>query len=432
MEKTVAFCTLGCKVNQYESEAVLEQFLKRGYRAVDFAEAADVYVVNTCTVTHLSDRKSRQMIRRAKHLNPESVLAVMGCYAQTAPEVVEQIEGVDVIIGTNNRSRVVDAVEQFARERQPLNLVQTLEKDCPFEPLVIDGSGMTHTRAYLKVQDGCNRFCSYCIIPYARGRIRSRSIDDTIHEARRMVAAGFSELVLTGIHLASWGRDSGEGCLIDLLEALQQVEGLKRIRLSSLEPTLCNRSFVERVRELDKVCHHFHLSLQSGCDETLKRMNRKYTTAQYREAVQLLRSAMPDVAITTDVIVGFPGETEAEFDTTVRFLTELQLADAHIFKYSPRQGTPAAKMPQLAPGVKEQRSHVLLQLTQQAQQRFAADMVGRIESVLFEQASENGDYEGKTGNYVTVLVPSERDLIGTVQTVSITASDDGVLRGTLL
>lgn len=432
MEKTVAFCTLGCKVNQYESEAVLEQFLKKGYQSVDFAESADVYVINTCTVTHLSDRKSRQMIRRAKQMNPHAVLVVMGCYAQTAPKAVEQIEGVDIIIGTGGRGRVVELVEAFIKERKPQNLVCDLAKDCVFEPLAIDGSAMTHTRAYLKVQDGCNQFCSYCIIPYARGRIRSRSVADSVHEARRMVAAGFSELVLTGIHLASWGRDSSEGTLIDLLAALQQVDGLKRIRLGSLEPTLCDDVFTERVAAMDKVCHHFHLSLQSGCDATLKRMNRKYSTAQYREAVGRLRAAMPDAAITTDVIVGFPEETDAEFNETVRFLTDIELADAHIFKYSPRKGTPAAKMPQIAPEVKENRSHILLRLTEQSRSSFVARMVGRDEPVLFEQVVQPNLYEGKTENYVTVLVPSAEKLSGSLRMVRLTKAEGGTLHGVLL
>lgn len=433
MEKTVAFCTLGCKVNQYESEAVLEQFIKRGYRAVDFADKADVYVVNTCTVTHLSDRKSRQMIRRAKHENPNAVLAVMGCYAQTAPEVVEKIQGVDIVIGTNGRTRVVEAVEQFLEQKKTMNLVRKLEKDCCFEPLAIDGSGQTHTRAFLKVQDGCNQFCSYCIIPYARDRIRSRSIADSVHEARRMAAAGFSELVLTGIHLASWGRDSEEGNLLDLLTALQQVEGLSRIRLGSLEPTLCDEAFVQGIAQLDKVCHHFHLSLQSGCDATLKRMNRKYTTEQYREAVERLRRVMPDAAITTDIIVGFPSETEEEFAETVRFLKNIHLADAHIFKYSPRQGTPAAKMPQqIAPEVKEQRSHTLLTLTEAERRAFLMRFVSLTEPVLFEQEIQPGVYEGKTKNYITVCVTSAADLCGREENVQLEQYENGMLSGVLV
>lgn len=432
MEKTVAFCTLGCKVNQYESEAVLEQFIKKGYRQVDFAEKADVYVVNTCTVTHLSDRKSRQMIRRAKQENGEAVLAVMGCYAQTNPDAVLQIPGVDILIGTEQRSRAVELVESFRQEKQPVNLVSALENTCGFEPLTIDGSGQQHSRAMLKVQDGCNQFCSYCIIPYARGRIRSRSIADSVQEAERLAAAGFKELVLTGIHLASWGKDSGEGSLLQLLEALQPIKGLERIRLGSLEPTLCSREFAETAAALKKVCHHFHLSLQSGCDDTLRRMNRKYTTAEYQEAVSQIRFAMPDAAITTDVIVGFPGENEAEFSETVRFLEKIQLADAHIFKYSPRQGTPAAKMKnQVAAAVKEERSKTLLQLAERQRQAFAEQYIQSLALVLFEQETEPGIYEGKTQNYLTVLVPGQESLTGQLRQVTLEACHGGILTGRL-
>lgn len=432
MEKTVAFCTLGCKVNQYESEAVLEQFIKKGYRQVDFAEKADVYVVNTCTVTHLSDRKSRQMIRRAKQENGEAVLAVMGCYAQTNPDAVLQIPGVDILIGTEQRSRAVELVESFRQEKQPVNLVSALENTCGFEPLTIDGSGQQHSRAMLKVQDGCNQFCSYCIIPYARGRIRSRSIADSVQEAERLAAAGFKELVLTGIHLASWGKDSGEGGLLQLLEALQPIKGLERIRLGSLEPTLCSREFAETAAALKKVCHHFHLSLQSGCDDTLRRMNRKYTTAEYQEAVSRIRFAMPDAAITTDVIVGFPGENEAEFSETVRFLEKIQLADAHIFKYSPRHGTPAAKMKnQVAAAVKEERSKTLLQLAERQRQAFAEQYIRSLALVLFEQETEPGIYEGKTQNYLTVLVPGQESLTGQLRQVTLETCHGGILTGRL-
>ncbi len=433
MEKKVAFCTLGCKVNQYESEAVLEQFLRAGYGQVDFSEYADVYVVNTCTVTHLSDRKSRQMIRRAKQENPSAVLVVMGCYSQTNPEAVLDIPGVDIVIGTEQRTQTVFLVERFLKEQSPINLVAELTGHCGFEPLAIDGSGQPHTRAFLKVQDGCNQFCSYCIIPYARGRIRSRSITDTLTEAKRLVQAGFCELVLTGIHLASWGKDSGEGNLLQLLESLQQVEGLCRIRLGSLEPTLCDEVFVQGVAALDKVCHHFHLSLQSGSDATLKRMNRKYTTKVYAAAVDRIRCVMPEAAITTDVIVGFPGETEEEFAETVAFLEKIRLADAHIFKYSPRQGTPAAKMPcQIAPEIKEARSKTLLKLTETNKQQFEGAYIGKQEWVLFEQETEPGVYEGKTQNYVTVLVKCNQNLTGKLLPVLIQSYHQGVLRGTIV
>lgn len=433
MKKTVAFCTLGCKVNQYESEAVLEQFLKQGYTQTEFSEPADVYVVNTCTVTHLSDRKSRQMIRRAKQMNPQAVLVVMGCYTQTNPKAVLDIPDVDIVIGTKERTQAASLVERFLAEHKLINLVEELSNDCGFEPLSIDGSGQPHTRAVLKVQDGCNQFCSYCIIPYARGRIRSRSVEDTVKEATRLVKAGFRELVLTGIHLASWGKDSGEGNLLTLLQALQQVEGLCRIRLGSLEPTLCDETFVCGVAQLDKVCHHFHLSLQSGSDATLKRMNRKYTTEMYAEAVANIRRAMPEAAITTDVIVGFPGETEEEFAQTVAFLNAISLADAHIFKYSPRQGTPAAKMPcQIPPATKEARSKELLKLSETSKQQFESAYIGKQEWVLFEQETEHGVYEGKTQNYITVTVNSDQLLTGQLRLVQLESYEKGVLRGKLI
>ncbi len=431
MEKTVAFCTLGCKVNQYESEAVLEQFLRAGYKSVDFSEPATVYVVNTCTVTHLSDRKSRQMIRRAKQMNPDSVLIVMGCYAQIEPETVAAIPGVDLVIGTAERSQAAALAESFLEERRQINLVD--EPPAVFENLTIDGSGQPHTRAVLKVQDGCNQFCSYCIIPYARGRIRSRMLSETVEEAKRLVKAGFCELVLTGIHLASWGKDSGEGNLLQLLSALQAVEGIERIRLGSLEPTLCTEEFVTGVAKLSKVCRHFHLSLQSGCDATLRRMNRKYTAADYQDAVERIRAAMPRAAITTDVIVGFPQETDEEFETTIRFMEDIHLTDVHVFKYSPRKGTPAAKMTgQVSPEKKEERSSRLIQLAAEHHERYARTFVGTTEPVLFEQAAGKGVYEGKTDTYMTVYVPSNTDITDRLKTVRITEYKKGVLWGELV
>ncbi|MBE7047809.1 MAG: tRNA (N(6)-L-threonylcarbamoyladenosine(37)-C(2))-methylthiotransferase MtaB [Ruminococcaceae bacterium] len=429
MKKTVAVCTLGCKVNQYESEAVLELFLKAGYQMVDFSESAMVYVVNTCTVTHLSDRKSRQMIRRAKQKNPNSVLVVMGCYAQTNPEAVTAIQDVDIVLGTAQRSEVVALTESFLQQKEPVCLVGNID-GIDFEPLSVNGSVDDHTRAYLKVQDGCNQFCSYCIIPYARGRIRSRTLADTVQEAARLANAGFKELVLTGIHLASWGKDSGEGNLLTLLKELQLVEGLSRIRLGSLEPTLCDEPFVRGVATLSKVCHHFHLSLQSGCDATLKRMNRKYTTAQYGQAVAWIRNYMPEAAITTDIIAGFPGETEAEFNETMAFVEQLYLADAHIFPYSPRKGTPAAVMEgQISPEIKEVRTHQLLQLTEKSREQFAQSFIGQNLWVLFERKTEPGLYEGKTEQYVTVYVKTEENLIGQIRQVTLTAFEYGSLYG---
>ncbi len=432
MKKRVALCTLGCKVNQYESEAVLEQFLKKGYQPVEFSENADVYIVNTCTVTHLSDRKSRQMIRRAKQKNPASVLVVMGCYAQTAAEDVQKIPGVDIVIGTKGRLFMPDLVEEFLTEKQSLCLVEELAKEDPFDPLTIDGSGQKHTRAYLKVQDGCNQFCSYCMIPYARGRIRSRSILDSVKEAKRLADAGFSELVLTGIHLASWGKDTQEGTLVDLLSALCEVEGLLRIRLGSLEPKICDETFVLEVSKMEKVCHHFHLSLQSGSNATLRRMNRKYTKEEYMEAAQRIYAAMPDAAITTDVIVGFPGETEEEFCESLEFVDALHLLDAHIFKYSKRSGTPAAKMEnQVPPEVKEERSRKMIALSEKNQALFCKAYIGKTVEVLFEQKNGNNTYEGKTKNYIPVFAQSTENLVGAIKPVLIESYQNGALYGVI-
>ncbi len=432
MKQTVAFCTLGCKVNQYESEAVLEQFLARDYVEVDFSQKADVYVINTCTVTHLSDRKSRQMIRRVKQLNPNGVLVAMGCYVQTNQQAVLDIPEVDILIGTSERKDVPAAVARFVENKERINLVHDKTDTC-FESLHIDGSGQAHTRAYLKVQDGCNQFCSYCIIPYARGRIRSRSIEDSVKEAKRLVNAGFCELVVTGIHLASWGKDNESGSLLDLIKALQNIEGLRRIRIGSLEPTLITPEFAEEIARMDKVCHHFHLSLQSGCDETLKRMNRKYSAAEYMQSVSYLRSVMSDVAVTTDIMVGFPGETETEFAESYAFMKKLHLADAHVFKYSPRAGTVAAKMTnQIAPQVKEERSRKLIELTNQYQTEFAEKFLNMVVDVLFEQEVKPGVFEGKTGNYLTVQMASKTDVSGQLLQVELCENHGSVLLGKLV
>lgn len=432
MKQKVAFCTLGCKVNQYESEAVLEQFLACGYDEVDFSEKADVYVINTCTVTHLSDRKSRQMIRRVKQLNKEAVLVAMGCYVQTNQQAVLDIPEVDILIGTAERKDVPGVVAQFIEQQERINLVNAQTDTC-FESLHIDGTGQAHTRAYLKVQDGCNQFCSYCIIPYARGRIRSRSIEDSVTEAQRLVKAGFSELVVTGIHLASWGKDNESGSLLDLLKALQKVDGLKRIRLGSLEPTLITQAFAEEIAGMDKMCHHFHLSLQSGCDATLKRMNRKYSAKDYMQSVLFLRAVMPDVAVTTDIMVGFPGESEAEFAESYAFMKALHLADAHVFKYSPRTGTVAAKMTgQIAPHIKEERSQKLIELTKQYQIAFAQKYLNQTMDVLFEQEVKPGIFEGKTGNYIAVQAASDADISGRILPVKICKVCASALLGELV
>lgn len=432
--KTIAAYTLGCKVNQYETEAVLEQFTARGWQVVDFSDRADVYLINTCTVTSLGDRKSRQMMRRAKHLCPDAVLVVTGCYAQTAPDEVLALPEVDLVVGGDRRLQIAALTEEFLQNRIRRALVGDIGAVKEFEDLSI-----THyenrTRAIMKVQEGCNQFCSYCIIPYARGRIRSRSIESAVREAKRLAAHGFCEIVLVGIHLASYGKESGEFSLTDLLRAVSEVDGIRRIRLGSLEPTVFTEEFTRTVAALPKVCHHFHLSLQSGCDATLARMNRKYTTAEYAEVVSRIREKMPDSAIATDIMVGFPQESEEEFETTCRFAEEIRLADAHIFKYSVRKGTRAAEMDgQIDPQIKEMRSRRLIAVCERTRKEFLQQFVGTRAEVLFEQYhhGKKGLYEGKTGNYITVAVEGDQSLEGKIRTVLLTEEKNGILYGELI
>lgn len=430
MTKRVAIYTLGCKVNTYESEAVKKQFESHGYVCVDFDEFAEVYIINTCTVTHLGDRKSRQMIRRVKQINENSTLVVMGCYAQVAPDDVAKISEVDIIIGTDKKACVYDTVAEFLKNREKQNLVCDISGKQEFEDLEVT-SYEGRTRAFLKVQDGCNNFCSYCIIPYARGRIRSRSLQSSLEEAKRLAEHGFSEIVLVGIHLASYGKDTGES-LIDLLTGLNNIDGIKRVRMGSLEPTLFDDDFTKRISALPKICRHFHLSLQSGCDETLKRMNRKYTTKDYRKSVNYIRNAFPDSAITTDIMVGFPGETDEEFETTLKFAEEISFAEAHIFKYSVRKGTVAEKMEnQIEPHIKEERSKRLIAVTKKTQKDFLNSHIGKEVEVLFEREHKGiaGVYEGKTDNYITVIAKSNEDISGEFKTVKIDSVNKGIAVG---
>lgn len=426
MAGKIAICTLGCKVNTYESEAVKKQFDDHGFICVDFNDIADVYVINTCTVTHLGDRKSRQMIRRVKHENPDSVLVVMGCYSQVAPDDVAKIPEVDVIIGTDKKNRVYDIVQEFIKTKKRQNTVSDISKKSDYEEMWITGYE-ERTRACLKVQDGCNNFCSYCIIPHARGRIRSRSIENAVKEARTLADNGFSEIVLVGIHLASFGKDTGES-FYELLKELNDIDGIKRIRLGSLEPTLFDDEFTEKISTLTKICPHFHLSLQSGCDETLERMNRKYKTEDYLKSVNRIRKVFPYVAITTDIMVGFPGETDEEFETSLTFAKEVSFAEAHIFKYSIRKGTRAEKMEnQVTPDVKEQRSKKLIALTNETKENFLNSFVGKEVEVLFEREYEGkkDTYEGKTPNYITVIAKSARDISNEIHNVKINEIEDG-------
>ena len=429
--KKVAFYTLGCKVNQYETEAMTELFINSGYELSDFDSYADVYVINTCTVTSMSDRKSRQIFRRAKKHNPDAIFAVTGCYAQTNPQAVLEIEDVNIIIGTKDRKNIVSLCEDITIDDKK-SYVDDIMRTHEFEDLSISRY-QERTRAFIKIQEGCNQFCSYCIIPYARGPIRSRALNDVIEETKKLVENGYSEIIYTGIHVASYGLDRGKAELADLLKIANDIEGIKRIRLSSIEPMTLNSEFVKEISECKKLCHHFHLSLQSGCDETLKRMNRKYTTAQYKEIVDGLRKQYPDVAITTDIMTGFPGETDEEFEKTLEFVKEISFAEAHIFQYSPRKGTPAAKRSdQISPEIKEKRSKELIQICKKSRDEFISSFVGKTMEVLFEQPAKNGFFEGKTQNYITVYVKTNENLQGVFENVLIEKVSNGIAYGKIV
>lgn len=413
--KTVAFCTLGCKVNQYETNAMMQKMIEAGYEVVDFETKADIYIINTCTVTNMADKKSRQMLRKVKEINPEAILVAVGCYAQVAKEKLEQIPEIDLILGINEKNDIVKYVEQASKN--------TYVSDVLHQTEFLDFGDVTYTektRAVIKVQDGCNQFCSYCIIPYARGRIRSRKPESVIKEITDVSKEGIKEVVITGIHIASYGKDfNTEYRLIDLLEEIQKVDGVQRIRLGSLEPTLITEEFVTRLKKLSKICDHFHLSLQSGCDETLKRMNRKYTTDQFRHVVELLRNAYPEVHLTTDIIVGFPGETEEEFNKTYEFLKEIKFYKMHVFKYSPRSGTVAAKMPnQIDGNIKEERSNKLIELSDENEKEYNQKYIGKEVEVLLEE--REGEYlKGHTTNYMVVKMKTNENLENTIQKVVV-------------
>ena len=406
--KKVAFCTLGCKVNQYETNAMEQKFIQAGYEIVGFTEIADIYVINTCTVTNMSDKKSRQMIRKAKQLNGNAIVVAVGCYVQTAKEQLENIKELDLILGNNEKKDIVKYIEKYRKGEKQIKYNDVLHQD------EYDEYGfVTHieqTRAIVKVQDGCDRFCSYCAIPYARGKVRSRKIENIVAEITKLAEEGIKEVVITGIHIASYGKDLKEDIgLIDVLEKINEINGIQRIRLGSLEPMLINESFLKRLAKLEKICHHFHLSLQSGCDETLKRMNRRYTTEEFRNVVRLLRNTYDDVILTTDIIVGFPGETENEFERTYEFLKEINFYKMHVFKYSRRDGTKAATMPnQIAPNIQEERSKKLISLSNKNQQIYNESYVGKTVQVLFEEASK-GYIKGHTQNYLVVNIKEDKE-----------------------
>ena len=429
--KKAAFYTLGCKVNQYETEAMAELFADAGYEICDFSEKADVYVINTCSVTNMGDRKSRQVIRRAKKTNPDAVVAVTGCYAQTAADEVRGIDGVNIVIGTKGRSDIVRLVED-ATAGSSENYVTDIMTNHEFEELNIKRY-MNRTRAFIKIQEGCNQFCSYCIIPYARGPVRSRPADEVVCEVKRLADNGYKEIILVGIHVASYGKDLEDTSLEKLITEIDGMEGIERIRLSSIEPMTLNRDFIDSINTSKKICHHFHISLQSGSDETLKRMNRKYTTSQFKEIVDGIRESFSDAAVTTDIMVGFPGETDEEFNETVRFTEEISFADAHIFQYSPRKGTPAAKRTdQIMPEIKEKRAKIIAEITQKSRDAFLSQFVDRTMRVLFEQRAADGMFEGKTDNYITVHAPSDIDLNDKFFDVKLEYHENGVMYGQII
>ena len=427
--KTVAFHTLGCKVNTYESNAMLKIFNDAGYQEVDFKQIADVYVINTCTVTNTGDSKSRQMIRKAIRKNPQATICVVGCYSQIAPEEIEQIEGVGVVLGTQYRQNIVEYVNEYLKTGKMVVKVDNIMNLKKFEDLNIDR--FKNTRAFLKIQDGCNNFCTYCIIPYARGRVRSRSKDSVLNQASRLVANGYVEIVLTGIHTAGYGEDLEDYSFYDLLVDLVKIEGLKRLRISSIETSQISDEIIDLIGSNEIIVDHLHVPLQAGCDETLKRMNRKYTTNQYLEKINKIRSYLPNIAFTTDVIVGFPGETDEEFDKAYDFIKKVNYSELHVFPYSPRKNTPAAKMPnQVNDHIKHDRANRLLALSKELNRDFALKQIGKSLKVLFEK--RDGDYLiGHASDYLKVKVKTDRDMIGEIVDIRIDKYD-GILEGSVV
>ena len=405
-----------------------QKFIENGYNIVHENEESDICVINTCTVTNIADKKSRQIIRHVKKKNPNAIIVVTGCYAEVNRKKLEDIQEIDIIIGNSEKKDIVSIVEN----KMLVDETKTINEEKYFSEFGIT-TYTEKTRAVIKVQDGCNNFCSYCIIPYARGRIRSRNIENVKKEIEEAVKNGIKEVVITGIHIASYGRDFSNNIgLIDLLEEINKIEGLERIRLGSLEPNIINEEFVTRLKKLNKICNHFHLSLQSGCDETLKRMNRKYTTEQFRKVVKLLRDNFKDVALTTDVIVGFPGETETEFETTYKFLEDIKFSKMHIFKYSPRQGTVAAKMPnQIEANIKERRSKRLIEVSNKNEKEFIEVNIGKTLEVLFETKTNDEYTEGHTTNYIVVKAKGT-NLENTKQFVKIEKTEQNILIGKIM
>lgn len=422
MGKKAALHNLGCKVNAYETEAMQEMLEKAGYEIVPFKEGADVYVINTCTVTNIADRKSRQMLHRARKMNPDAVVVAAGCYVQ-AQDGKGQDPCIDIVLGNNHKKDLVRILDEYAAERASAAEIEDISRTREYESLHLTKPG-DHTRAYIKVQDGCNQFCTYCIIPYARGRVRSRVMEDVLREVRELAEGGYKEVVLTGIHLSSYGIDfDRERHLLELIRAVHEVDGIERIRLGSLEPGIITEEFARELSRIPEICPHFHLSLQSGCDATLKRMNRRYTSAEYAEKCRILRKYFDDPALTTDVIVGFPGETEEEFRASYDFVDSIDFYETHIFKYSRRNGTKAAVMPdQVSEQVKAERSAVMIGLGERKRATYEKRYVGReVEVLVEEDAVMDGRcvQVGHTKEYIKVALESNEDLKNRIVKVRI-------------
>lgn len=425
--KKAALHNLGCKVNAYETEAMQEMLEQNGYEIVPFQEGADVYIINTCTVTNMADRKSRQMIHKARKMNPEAVVVAAGCYVQTA-EMQEKLDpDIDIVIGNNKKQDLIRILAEYWKEEtlhpEQVEELIDINHTKEYENLALDRTA-EHTRAYIKVQDGCNQFCSYCIIPFARGRVRSRKAQDVTDEVRRLAENGYKEVVLTGIHLSSYGMDlEKEEDLLHLIQSVHEVEGIERIRLGSLEPRIITEEFAQTLASLPKICPHFHLSMQSGCDETLKRMNRRYTSAVYFEKCEILRSAFEHPALTTDVIVGFPQESEEEFEITRKFIEKVNFYETHVFKYSKRQGTKAAAMEgQIPEPVKGTRSAELIRIGKEHKKAFESWYIGKEIAVLFEEEIERDGQKiwvGHTREYIKVALQSEENLQNCIRKVQI-------------
>lgn len=430
--KKAAIHTLGCKVNTYDSEAILELLKKDDYEIVPFEEVADVYIVNTCTVTNLGDKKSRQMIRRAKKMNPEGFLVVCGCYAQTASKELEAMKEVDLILGNDDRHRIVSLIQDAKETKVAVNAVKDIMRIRDYEELHVDHL-FGRERGFIKIQEGCDQFCAYCIIPYARGPVRSRKFENILEEAKRLADNGNRELVLTGINISTYGKDLEDSRdLVDLVEALQDVDGLERIRLGSLEPTFLTEEAVDRLSRVSKLCDHFHVSLQSGAEKTLKDMKRRYTKEEYARTIERIRRVFPDAGITTDVMVGFPGESEEDFQESKAFLEAIAFSQIHVFSYSPRKGTPAAVMtPVVSEKEKKRRSDEFLVLGETLKEKFEQRFLNTSKEVLVEGSvpSEVGMYQGHTTNYMLVRIPSEEDLTSRQIPVKLRRDHQGCLTG---